>query len=60
MKSINYQLSNLKYIQDGWTVRQNSNIGFEEYDDDANFLSTFRMSDMDPASQRVLVFRNYL
>ena len=55
MKSINYQLSNLKYIQDGWTVRQNSNVGFEEYDDDANYLSTFRMSDMDLTSQRVTV-----
>ena len=53
MKSINYQLSNLKYIQEGWTVRQNSDIGFEDYDDDTNFLTTYRMSDMDPSSQKV-------
>lgn len=43
MKSINYQLSNLKYIQDGWTVRPRSRINYNgnsDADDDMNLLTS--------------------
>ncbi len=34
MKSINYQLSNLKYLQDGWTVRPRSRLTYSELSDE--------------------------
>lgn len=38
LKSINYQLSNLRYIHEGWTVRPDSAMSFDlssdENDDD--------------------------
>lgn len=43
MKSINYQLSNLKCLQDGWTVRPKSPIKFsneEDEDDEMNLLTS--------------------
>jgi hypothetical protein len=43
MKSINYQLSNLKCLQDGWTVRPSSPIKFsneEDEDDEMNLLTS--------------------
>jgi hypothetical protein len=30
MRSINYQLSNLKYLKEGWTVRAKSAIDLDE------------------------------
>jgi hypothetical protein len=44
MKSINYQLSNLKCLQDGWTVRPRSRLNYSELsdndDDDMNLLNS--------------------
>lgn len=37
VRSINYQLSNLKYLQDGWTVRPTSPLDFDEMMEDNEF-----------------------
>jgi hypothetical protein len=58
VRSINYQLSNLRYLQDGWTVRPTTPVDFDEMLEEDEFNLFVPVGSGEKPTRR-LVIRNY-
>lgn len=56
MRSINYQLSNLKYIQEGWTVRSDNIVDLDEMNLDEVEFNLVSYTPIFSATQKVIEF----
>lgn len=59
VRSIQYQLSNLKYINDGWTVRLPSPIEFEDVSDSEEEADVLVPASIPSAAIKVWIFYFY-
>jgi hypothetical protein len=64
MRSINYQLSNLRHLQEGWTVRPSTPLDFDDMfaDEDSEFnlfVSAAAANAFSSSSNLVILFLFY-
>lgn len=57
-RSINYQLSNLKYLHEGWTVRPSTPIDFDMDDMDEEEFNLIAKETIDSVDEKVLNYLN--
>lgn len=59
-RSINYQLSNLRYIQEGWTVRPSTPIDYDLENLDEEEFNLVARDSVDSTEEKVKYFSHFL